>query len=123
MTNNCRYILFIILIATFSQSVNAAWFLSIDPPNDNQNITDNSLEFKLGNLSCGITKTEFLRDDSNYLHESRKLYCQTFEGILFAVQANCRNSDHIFTQLLVENGGTRFFPVLTCDQHKVRNFN
>jgi hypothetical protein len=125
MTNNRGYIyvLFIILVTAFSPKSNAEWFLSIDPPNDNQNISDDFLEFKLGSLSCGVTKTEFFRTDSNYLHESRKLYCQTTEGILFAVQANCRNFDHVSTQLLVEKGNTRFFPTLICDQHKAGHLN
>jgi hypothetical protein len=117
------YVLSLILVTTFSQKSNAEWFLSLDPPNDKQSISDNFLEFKLNDLSCGVTKTEFLRTNSNYLMEFRKLYCMTAEGILFAVQANCRNFEYVPTQLLVEKGNTRLFPTLVCDQHNAKRLN
>lgn len=126
MANNRGYIyvLFILLGMTFSQNSNAEWFLSLDMsnPNSRQSISDDSLEFKLGGLSCGITKTEFFRGANDELAELRKLYCQTTEGV-FAVQANCRNFEYVPTQLLVEQGNTRFFPTLICHQYNARHLN
>ncbi|MDD5215428.1 MAG: hypothetical protein PHQ03_07835 [Methylococcales bacterium] len=124
MTNNRGYIyvLFILLGITLSSESNAAWYFTLNPPSDNQKISDNPLEFTISGLSCGATKTEFLRLDDGYIHEFRQLYCKASDGTLFYAQANCRNGAYIPTQLLIEKGGTKFFPTLYCDAHKTANF-
>lgn len=107
-------ILFFTLFSTFSPTSNAAWWLMVDPPNDRKKISDYPMEFKLGNFSCGVTKTEFLRGQNDYLFEFRTLYCQTANDTMVSVQANCRHPEYVEQQIQITKGTAKFFPVLQC---------
>lgn len=109
-----RKILFCALLFVFTSVSKAAWWIDLNPPNDRQAISDDLLEFKLDDLQCGVSKTEFLRNSDDKLFEFRNIYCETANGTKFSVQANCRYPEYTVQQLQIIRGSTKYFPTLTC---------
>ena len=99
-----------------STNVLAEWSFTQDITENRSNwqrISDEPMEFKLGHLSCGISKTQFLRiDGMDQLVELRRIYCKSTDGTFFSVQADCNLPEYKLTQLLIERGGIKFYPTL-----------
>jgi hypothetical protein len=113
-----KLILILLLMGT-STNVLAEWSFTLAPPENGQRISDEPMEFKLGHLSCGISKTEFLRIDGiDQLSEYRRLYCKSTDGTSFSVLAYCDFPLYISTQLLIERGAVKFYPTLKCGPSK-----
>jgi len=101
-----------------STNVLAEWSFTQDITENRSNwqrISDEPMEFKLGHLSCGISKTQFLRiDGMDQLVELRRIYCKSTDGTSFSVQADCNFPEYKWTQLFIERGAVKFSPTLKC---------
>jgi hypothetical protein len=114
-------ILSYIVLIVFSPYSHAAWWLDINYPHNEQEVSDDPLEFKLNDLNCGVTKTEFIRDSNDRVHEFRFIYCENINGMRFSVQANCRLPEYTLQQLLISKGTIKYFPTLVCGPAKKNN--
>ena len=116
-----KKLILILLLMGMSTNVLAEWSFTLNPQENWQRISDEPMEFKLGHLSCGISKTEFLQIEGNYqLSEYRRIYCKSTDGTSFSVQADCKFPLYNVTQLLIERGAVKIYLTLECGPSKTR---
>ena len=116
-----KKLILILLLMGMSTNVLAEWRFTLNPPENWQRISDEPMEFKLGHLSCGISKTQFLRiDGMDQLVELRRIYCKSTDGTFFSVQADCNLPEYKLTQLIIERGAVKIYLTLECGPSKTR---
>ena len=68
------------------------WFVAYPEATDDMiKISNEPYEFNIGDMSCGVTKTQFIRQsaDSKESTEARELYCWVSEDTYVSTATNC----------------------------------
>jgi hypothetical protein len=112
-----KKILVLLLLLT-STNVLAEWTLTLYPPNNPQLISDDVIGFKLSDMFCGVSKTQFSRNPDDGIMEYRVLYCKSPEGITFSNNLTCRLPFYEIRQLIIDKGTSHFSPMLMCGPSK-----
>jgi hypothetical protein len=113
-----RIIFFLLVLLTAAPSY-AAWFIAYpQATGDTKKISDDPYEFKLGNMSCGVTKTLFMRAPNDSIIESRELYCWTSEDTYVSTATNCNIPYYKTQALTIKKGENHYMPTLICGPEK-----
>jgi hypothetical protein len=100
------------------------WFVAYPEATDNMTkISDEPYEFKLGDMSCGVTKTQFIRQsaDSKASKEARELYCWVSEDTYVSTATNCDLPNYSAQGLTIKKKGQQLMPTLMCGPDKKRS--
>jgi hypothetical protein len=96
-----------------------AWFIAYpQSTNEMMNITDEPYEFKLDDMSCGATKTQFSRRSDGYRIEARELYCWTSEDTYVSTTVNCNMHQYSTQGLAIKKKNNFYMPILMCGPEK-----
>jgi hypothetical protein len=109
----------LILILTISSNANAQWWFSEGFQLNFRYISDEPLEIKLGDMLCGVTKTNYghMENDDGIV-ESRDLYCRLTNNTLVSVSLTCHLPGYEVIQLKIGEGPTGHYPMLGCSPRK-----
>ncbi len=108
------YFLFILLTAIPSYG---AWFVAYPQATDTmRKISEKPYEFKVGDMRCGVTKTEHIRQstESNEFVEARKIYCWITEDTYVSTAANCNLPEYSAQALTIKTKRAQYMPLLMC---------
>lgn len=97
----------------------SAWFIAYPQGTDDmKNISNEPYEFKLGNMSCGATKTQFARGSDGSRIEARELYCWTSEDTYVSTTVNCDMPEYSAQVLAIKKKNNSYMPLLMCGPEK-----
>ena len=113
------FLLIAAIVLVFPSTSQSAWWLSeLHDSTDAERISDEPTEFRLGNMSCGATKTDFGVLPDGSVTESRTLYCWTAEETKVSIIARCRYPYYSVHELTIDKGGRYYSPALACGPEK-----
>lgn len=96
-----------------------AWFIAYPQGTDDmRNISNEPYEFKLDNMSCGATKTQFVRGSDGSRIEARELYCWTSEDTYVSTTVNCNMPEYSAQALTIKKKNNFYMPLLMCGPEK-----
>ena len=97
----------------------AAWLLSqLHVSTQQERISDDPIQFRLGNIPCGATKTEFHRLSDGSVTESRILYRRTAKDMEVSIIVNCSYPSYAMQGLTIQKGSSQYYPALICGPEK-----
>ena len=102
------------MILIFPSAGQSGWWLSGHGSTEAERISDEPIEFRVGNMSCGATKTDYIALPDGSVVESRILYCWTAEDTKVSVGAICRYPHYSVQELKIQKGAKYYDPALTC---------
>lgn len=104
----------LLMLVAYAGAAQAAWYVSSpDVTQPRIAISDEDYQFKMDNLNCGVTKTDFIRAPKDQLLESRKLYCWVGETYVY-VNGKCALPYFEFSTLGITTKSKRYVPALIC---------
>ena len=96
-----------------------AWFIAYPLATDGmKNISNEPYEFKLGNMSCGVPKTQFVRGSDGSRIVTRELYCWTSEDTYVSTTVNCNIPEYTVQALTIKKKNNSYLPALMCGPEK-----
>ena len=101
-----------------STSQSAWWLSERHDSTEAERISDEPIEFRVGDMKCGATKTDFLILPDTSVSESRTLYCWTSEETKVSIVARCRYPHYSEYELTIEKSGRYYSPTLACGPEK-----
>lgn len=110
------------LVCLMPSVCTAAWYIAQPQATDKQiEIPDTQYDFTLGDISCGVKQTQFLRlppPDTDRINESRELFCRISEDTYVSVPLNCDLPRNTAIGLTIKKGQNFYLPALICGPHK-----
>ena len=112
----------VLLVCLLPSVCTAAWYIAKPQATDKQiEIPNAQYNFKLGDISCGVTQTRFDRlppPDTNRINESRELFCWTSADTYVSVGLNCDLPRNTYMPLKIKKRGAFYMPTLICGSHR-----
>jgi hypothetical protein len=107
------------ILLVLPASTQAAWWLRQlhVSPQQERIISDDPIQFRLGDMPCGVTKTELHRTDG-FVTESRILYCRTAKDTEVSIIVNCSYPNYVMQGLTIQKGSIQYYPALICGPEK-----
>lgn len=94
------------------------WFIAYPQGTDAMaTISDETFEFKLDNMSCGVTKTQVAWSEDERM-EYRELYCWTSDDTYVSTTVNCDMPKYSSQALAINKKNTSYMPLLMCGPEK-----
>lgn len=109
-----RTMLFI-FICFGSMPAFSAWYINqphIDSPRNE--LDDSEYSFKLENIACTVSETQFHRMSDDQIIEARNLSCDLGNDTNVYVAGKCNLPDYELIQLNITRGETLYSPMIIC---------
>ena len=110
-------ILTISIITIPSWSFSAWWYEKYVGQGKTE-ISDDEFQFKAGDITCVVSKTDFTRMPDDTIDENRLLTCSISQGTKVTVRAHCNYPLYSLTDIVIEKKGKMFWPALYCGPKK-----
>lgn len=106
------------LVAAFSSSAQAAWWIGQLFSTERQQISNDHVEFKYGDIICGAKETKFYRSPEGDIHEFRNLFCRAAKDTTVEVTVNCDYPRTSSEMLHISKGPANLSLWLRCGPEK-----
>jgi hypothetical protein len=92
----------------------AAWWYESYIGQGKKEISDAEFQFRLGDITCVVEKTDFTRSHNDTIMESRLLTCTVSKGVNVTIRARCDYPRHSLTDIIIEKDRKKYWPALYC---------
>ena len=110
-------IIFLTGLTIHSESF-AAWWLEEYFGENRKEIPDKEFQFKLDDIKCVVSETNFWRAPNDAIDEHRDLTCWVSNDTVVTVRAHCNFPLYSLTDFQIRKKGKLFWPALFCGKKK-----
>lgn len=100
----------------------SAWWYEEYIGQGKKEIFDAEVQFKLDDILCVVSKTNFSRmSPDDPIDENKLLTCTVSKGVKVSVRAYCNYPLYQLTDFYIEKDGKTYWPALYCGPKKIGN--
>jgi hypothetical protein len=77
-------------------------------------LSDEAVDFKIGDMKCGVSATSFRRYENDSVSEYRELYCWTAKDTVVSILVNCDLPRYAMEGITIKKGEKTHMPALVC---------
>jgi len=108
-----------LLVSIFSSSSIAAWWLVKESDVVQRiAISDDKLQFKINDINCIVSETQFTRMPDDTIVETRELGCHVCDNTYVSVIASCNLPLYHYTSFSIKKSKKMYNPRLLCGPKK-----